>query len=94
MRQFVTLLLVLGTILPARVADTQAQIAVKGLVLDLDADKGVEVEDGDRVVKSLVDRQKEHDRCGLKTGSIILPRFRYRGRCSSGRRTDHGSPLR
>ena len=29
----------------------QAQIATKGLILDLDADKGVEVEDGDRVVK-------------------------------------------
>ena len=29
----------------------QAQIAAKGLILDLDADKGVEVEDGDRVVK-------------------------------------------
>ena len=28
----------------------QAQIAEKGLILDLDADKGVEVEDGDRVV--------------------------------------------
>jgi hypothetical protein len=29
----------------------QAQIATKGLILDLDADKGVQVEDGDRVVK-------------------------------------------
>ena len=29
----------------------QAQIATKGLILDLDADKGVEVEDGDRVIK-------------------------------------------
>jgi len=29
----------------------QAQIAAKGLILDLNADKGVEVEDGDRVVK-------------------------------------------
>jgi hypothetical protein len=29
----------------------EAQIATKGLILDLDADKGVEVEDGDRVVK-------------------------------------------
>lgn len=29
----------------------QAQIATKGLILDLNADKGVEVEDGDRVVK-------------------------------------------
>ena len=44
-------MLVLGTILPARAADTQAQIAAKGLILDLDADKGVEVEDGARVVK-------------------------------------------
>ena len=51
MRQSIILLLILGTILPARAADTQAQIAAKGLILDLDADKGVEVEDGDRVVK-------------------------------------------
>ena len=29
----------------------QAQIASEGLILDLDADKGVQVEDGDRVVK-------------------------------------------
>jgi hypothetical protein len=29
----------------------QAQIPTKGLILDLNADKGVEVEDGDRVVK-------------------------------------------
>lgn len=29
----------------------QAQIAAKGLILDLDADKGVQVEDGDRVIK-------------------------------------------
>lgn len=29
----------------------QAQIPTKGLILDLDADKGVEVEDGDRIVK-------------------------------------------
>lgn len=29
----------------------QAQVTAKGLILDLDADKGVEVEDGDRVVK-------------------------------------------
>lgn len=29
----------------------QAQVAAKGLILDLDADKGVEVEDGDRVIK-------------------------------------------
>jgi hypothetical protein len=32
-------------------ATAQAQVATKGLILDLDADKGVEVEDGDRVVK-------------------------------------------
>lgn len=32
-------------------ATVQAQIPAKGLILDLDADKGVEVEDGDRVVK-------------------------------------------
>jgi hypothetical protein len=30
---------------------TEAQVPAKGLILDLDADKGVEVEDGDRVVK-------------------------------------------
>ena len=30
---------------------TQAQIPTRGLILDLDADKGVEVEDGDRLVK-------------------------------------------
>ena len=29
----------------------QAQVTAKGLILDLNADKGVEVEDGDRVVK-------------------------------------------
>ncbi len=29
----------------------RAQVAAKGLILDLDGDKGVEVEDGDRVVK-------------------------------------------
>jgi hypothetical protein len=29
----------------------QAQVTAKGLVLDLDADKGVEVEDGERVIK-------------------------------------------
>lgn len=29
----------------------QAQVTAKGLILDLDADKGVEVEDGDRVIK-------------------------------------------
>lgn len=32
-------------------ATAEAQIVDKGLILDLDADKGVEVEDGDRVVK-------------------------------------------
>jgi hypothetical protein len=32
-------------------ATAQAQIAAKGLILNLDANKGVEVEDGDRVVK-------------------------------------------
>lgn len=32
-------------------ATAQAQMLDKGLILDLDADKGVEVEDGDRVVK-------------------------------------------
>jgi hypothetical protein len=33
------------------VTTAQAQIPTKGLILDLDADTGVEVEDGDRVVK-------------------------------------------
>ena len=32
-------------------AAAEAQVVEKGLILDLDADKGVEVEDGDRVVK-------------------------------------------
>lgn len=32
-------------------ATIHAQVVTKGLILDLDADKGVEVEDGDRVVK-------------------------------------------
>ncbi len=32
-------------------ATAQAQMVDKGLILDLDADKGVEVEDGDRVVR-------------------------------------------
>jgi hypothetical protein len=32
-------------------ATARAQVIDKGLILDLDADKGVEVEDGDRVVK-------------------------------------------
>jgi hypothetical protein len=32
-------------------ATAQAQVTAKGLILDLDADKGVTVEDGDRVVK-------------------------------------------
>jgi hypothetical protein len=32
-------------------ATVHAQVVEKGLILDLDADKGVEVEDGDRVVK-------------------------------------------
>jgi len=41
---FVVVLLLLTT-------TAHAQIAAKGLILDLDADKGVEVEDGDRVVK-------------------------------------------
>ena len=42
----------LAVILLLSVATTaQAQVTAKGLVLDLNADKGVEVEDGDRVVK-------------------------------------------
>jgi hypothetical protein len=42
----------LAVVLLVSVASTaQAQIAAKGLILDLNADKGVEVEDGDRVVK-------------------------------------------
>ena len=32
-------------------ATAQAQIVDNGLILDLDADKGVEVEDGSRVVR-------------------------------------------
>ena len=32
-------------------ATVDAQVVHKGLILDLDADKGVEVEDGDRVAK-------------------------------------------
>ena len=43
-------LFVLVLLVPVSAA-AQAQIASKGLILDLDADKGVEVEDGDRVVK-------------------------------------------
>ncbi len=38
-------------LLLAVASTSQAQIATNGLILDLDADKGVEVEDGDRVVK-------------------------------------------
>ena len=38
-------------LLLAAATTAQAQIATKGLILDLDADKGVEVEDGDRVVR-------------------------------------------
>ena len=45
MRFFVLILSILVT------TAAQAQIASKGLILDLDADTGVEVEDGDRVVK-------------------------------------------
>ena len=42
----------LAVILLFSVATTApAQVTVKGLILDLDADKGVEVEDGDRVIK-------------------------------------------
>ena len=33
------------------VSAAEAQVVAKGLILDLDADKGVEVEDGDRVTK-------------------------------------------
>ena len=51
MRQSIILLLVLGGILPARAADTQMQIVAEGLILDLNADKAVEVEDGDRVAR-------------------------------------------
>ena len=51
MRHVITLLLVLVVMSSAWTADIKAQIAAKGLILDLDADKGVEVEDGDRVVK-------------------------------------------
>ena len=50
-RQAIIVLLVLGGILPARAADTEMQLVAEGLILDLNADKGVEVEDGDRVVK-------------------------------------------
>ncbi len=45
MKLFFLILLIAGS------TAAQAQIASKGLILDLDADKGVEVEDGDRVVK-------------------------------------------
>ena len=42
----------LAVILLLSVATTaQAQVTAKGLILDLDADKGVEVQDGDRVIK-------------------------------------------
>jgi len=42
----------LSFILLLSVATTaQAQVTAKGLILDLDADKGVQVEDGDRVIK-------------------------------------------
>jgi hypothetical protein len=51
MRQSITLLLLLGAVFPAWATDDAAQLATTGLILDLDADKGVEVEDGDRVVK-------------------------------------------
>jgi hypothetical protein len=45
MKRFAVILLLL-------VATTaQAQVMAKGLILDLDVDKGVTVEDGDRVVK-------------------------------------------
>jgi hypothetical protein len=45
MKQFVVILLF-------SVATTaQAQVTAKGLILDLNADKGLEVEDGDRVIK-------------------------------------------
>ncbi len=32
-------------------ATVEAQLAGRGLILDLDADKGVQVEEGDRVVR-------------------------------------------
>lgn len=51
MRHVITLLLIVGAISSARTADIKAQIVARGLILDLDADKGVEVEDGDRVIK-------------------------------------------
>ena len=45
MKQLVVILLL-------SVATTaQAQVTAKGLILDLDADKGIQVEDGDRVIK-------------------------------------------
>lgn len=37
--------------MPAEAATAQTQVVAKGLILDLNADKGVEVEDGDRVIK-------------------------------------------
>ena len=45
MKRFVFILWLAAT------TTAQAQIAATGLILDLNADKGVEVEDGDRVVK-------------------------------------------
>jgi hypothetical protein len=45
------LLLVLGLSSPARAIGPEMQMVTEELILDLDADKGVEVEDGDRVVK-------------------------------------------
>ena len=42
----------LAVIVPLAIATTaQAQMTAKGLILDLDAGRGVRVEDGDRVVK-------------------------------------------
>ena len=38
-------------VLLSAVAAAEAEVVDEGLILDLDADKGVEVEDGDRVAK-------------------------------------------
>jgi hypothetical protein len=51
MRKSITLLLLLGAYCPAWATDNEAQLAATGLILDLDADKDVVVEAGDRVVK-------------------------------------------
>lgn len=50
MRHHILLLLMFGTGLPASAADN-ANIVTTDLILDLDADKGLQLEDGDRVAR-------------------------------------------